>query len=442
MITIALCLSTLNDEETLDLTLNKLREISDEIFIIDKGSLDKTLNKAALFTNNLFIADDTNYGEVLSEVLSKIKSQYILYLNGDEDFSYEDIEKFKIIKDIYDDNEDYIKFNYDLGAGEDLVSFKITRLVKKEKALSLKTSILENIMLEGKGVSSDLKLNKFQKTQPLNIEEIYDTPIKVLIGSYIHDKKEILEKFLKSILNLDKEDLILDYYFIDDYNDAITSQLLKDFKIHHNNTTIFDVALGENSYICNDENVCDDSLLDRVIRFKNKILTHGRKKNYDYVLILNSNIMLYPKSLKSLIHGKKDIVSNMLWNKCNEKDDPSFLAILNAGYFLNDYREYKKLSDEDKLKENFNVLTMLRNPSYYKVNGVGPCILLSRRAILAGCNFTKIYNISFENEGMYFSLRAAVLGFEMFVDTNYPANMLYVADKSTNHKDFTELACE
>lgn len=441
MITIALCLSTLNNAESLDLTLNKLREISDEIFVIDKGSLDKTLNKAALFTSNLFVANDDNYGDVLSEVLRKVKSKYILYLNGDEDFSSEDIENLKIIKDVYDDSEDYIKFKYDLGDGEDLVSFMITRLVKKEKALALKTSLFENIMLEGKGVNTEIKLKKLQKKEALSMEEIYDTPIKVLIGSYIHGKKETVEKFLNSLLNLDKDDLDVDYYFIDDYNDFDTSKLLSDFKINHKNTTIFDVELGENSYICHDENVYDDDLLDRILRFKNRIINHGRIKSYDYVLILNSNILMYPKSLKSLIDGKKEVVSNILWNKCNEKDESSFLTILNEGYFLNNYHKYKELSDEDKLKENLKVLTMIRKPGYYKVNGVGPCMLLSRRAIIAGCNFNKIYNTSFEKEEMYFSLRAAVLGFEMFVDTNYPASIIYTPDESRLLEEINDTVC-
>lgn len=441
MITIALCLSTLNNEESLDLTLTKLREVSDEIFVIDKGSLDKTLNKAALFTSNLFVANDNNFSEILSEVLRKVNSKYILYLNGDEDFSSEDIENLKILKDVYDDSEDYIKFKYDLGDGEALVPFMITRLVKKEKALALKTSLFENILLEGKGISTDIILKKIQKKESLTMEEIYDTPIRVLIGSYIHNKKETVEKFIKSLLNLEKDDLVIDYYFIDDYNDIDTSKLLNDFKINHKNSTIFDVELGENSYICNDENVCDDDLLDRIVRFKNRIINYGRSKAYDYVLILNANILLYPNSLKSLIDGKKDIVSNILWNRCNEKDEASFLTILNEGYFLNNYHKYEELSDEDKLRENLKVLTMIRKPGYYKVNGVGPCVLLSRRAILAGCNFNKIYNTSFEKEEMYFSLRAAVLGFEMFVDTNYPASVIYTLHESRVDENFNDTVC-
>lgn len=441
MITIALCLSTLNNAESLDLTLTKLREISDEIFIIDKGSIDKTLNRAALFTSNLFVANDTNYGEVLSEVLRKVNSKYILYLNGDEDFSSEDMENLKILKDVYNDSEDYIKFKYDLGDGEDLVSFMITRLVKKEKALALKTSLFENIMLEGKGVSTDIKLKKTHKKESLSMEEIYDTPIRVLIGSYIHDKRETVEKFLKSLLNLDKDDLVVDYYFIDDYNDLDTSKLLSDFKISHKNTTIFDVELGENTYICHDENVFDDDLLDRIIRFKNRIINLGRINSYDYVLIINANMLMYPNGLKSLIDGKKDIVSNILWNKCNEKNESSSLTILNEGYFLNNYHKYEELSDEDKLKENLKVLTMIRKPGYYKVNGVGPCVLLSRRAILAGCNFNKIYNTSFEKEEMYFSLRAAVLGFEMFVDTNYPASIIYTPNESRRDEEINDTVC-
>lgn len=426
MITIALCLSTLNDGDNLDLSLKRLVGIVDEVFIIDKGSNDDSVKKSALFTNNIFNASNDNYGLILSNVLKKVQSQYILYMNGDEYFSYEDIEKLKVVKEVYSDNVDYIKFDYIIDEDTNIMpSLKIKRLVKREKALGLKSALFENLKVEGVGVNTDIKLRKNLREDSLNIEEIYDTPLKILIGSYICEDKNVLAKFLDSLLNLDKEGLSVDYYFIDDNIDSDSKDILSDFKEKQINSKIFDVELCENTCLCPDENILNEELDDRIIRFKNKIIDYARISNYDYLLMVDSNIRLYPKSLDSLINTRKDIVSNILWSKCNSEEDELPQVWLKDGYNLYETNISIPLTEEEKEIEKQAFLDLLRKPGCYRVGGVGACILLSRRSLIGGCNFNKLYNISSVNDDVYFSLRAAVLGFEMFVDTNYPAHIIY-----------------
>lgn len=53
---------------------------------------------------------------------------------------------------------------------------------------------------------------------------------KILIGSPIHQKPEILKEFLLSLKELDKSKFDISYYFIDDNIDQYSSRLLKDFE--------------------------------------------------------------------------------------------------------------------------------------------------------------------------------------------------------------------
>jgi len=70
-------------------------------------------------------------------------------------------------------------------------------------------------------------------------------------------------------------------------------------------------------------------------------------------------------------------------------------------------------------------LNQLKVPGVYTVGGLGACTLISKRAIQAGVNFKEIYNISFMGEDRHFCIRAVALGFELFVDTHYPAFHIY-----------------
>lgn len=70
-------------------------------------------------------------------------------------------------------------------------------------------------------------------------------------------------------------------------------------------------------------------------------------------------------------------------------------------------------------------LNTLRRPGIYEVGGLGACTLISRRALEAGANFSKIKNLSLTGEDRHFCVRAAVLGFPLYVDTHLPAYHIY-----------------
>jgi glycosyltransferase involved in cell wall biosynthesis len=86
-----------NEEKFLDNCLSKIKDIVDEIIIVDTGSNDKTLETAKKFTDKIFNfiwCDDFSKARNFS--LSKASGDYILVLDADEVVS--DIDKVKIKK--------------------------------------------------------------------------------------------------------------------------------------------------------------------------------------------------------------------------------------------------------------------------------------------------------------------------------------------------------
>jgi glycosyltransferase involved in cell wall biosynthesis len=86
---ISVCIITLNEEENLPRCLESVREVADEIIIVDSGSTDRT-NYIATDFNARFIRNDWNgYVDQKNFAISKAKFNWVLSIDADEELSPE-----------------------------------------------------------------------------------------------------------------------------------------------------------------------------------------------------------------------------------------------------------------------------------------------------------------------------------------------------------------
>ncbi|WP_163144142.1 CDP-glycerol glycerophosphotransferase family protein [Bacillus sp. 22-7] len=262
---------------------------------------------------------------------------------------------------------------------------------------------------------------------------------KILIGSPIHQKPQILEIFLNSLKRLNNIDMEIHYLFIDDNIDKKSTELLKRFAYEPKNIKIIN-GDKEDSYFTNEQtHYWNDTLVWKVANFKNKIIQEACEGDYDFLFLLDSDLILHPYTLQQLIQSEKDIVSNIFWTKW-QPDLPELPQV----WMFDEYEQYYKksgenLTDEEKTKRHIDFINMLRVPGVYEVGGLGACTLISKKAIKAGVNFNEIKNISFWGEDRHFCIRAQALGLSLFVDTNYPAFHIYrYSDLSNANNYFKE----
>lgn len=120
---------------------------------------------------------------------------------------------------------------------------------------------------------------------------------KVLIGSPIYDKMEYcVKEFLESLKNLDYDNfdiLIVDNSHTDDF---------------------FKKLRAEEGIITIKDNTTEVKNKLRLVSSRNKILNYALKYNYDYVLMMDSDVIAPPNLLKNLISHNKDIVSGLYYN--------------------------------------------------------------------------------------------------------------------------------
>lgn len=249
--------------------------------------------------------------------------------------------------------------------------------------------------------------------------------IRVLFGSPVRQHPAVLEHFLTSARKLDHDDLAVDYWFIDNNTEERASQLLAHFAREDSNATIVRHA-DNGEYICDEKtHYWKEEVIWKVAAFKNNIIGRALAEGYDYVFLVDSDLVLHPKTLVHLIQLGKEIVSEIFWTRW----EPGFPELpqvwVNDQYNLYDRARGEALTQAEVLQRVNTFLGQLRVPGVYKVGGLGACTLISQKALRAGVGYKEIYNVSFVGEDRHFCIRAAALGFDLFVDTHYPAFHIY-----------------
>ncbi len=263
--------------------------------------------------------------------------------------------------------------------------------------------------------------------------------MKILIGSPVHQKPEILKQFIISLEQLEKENFDVDYIFIDDNIITESSDLLNQFASKHNNSVIYK-GKQLDEYKCDDNtHHWDEELMWKVAAFKDNIINKALELNYDYLFLIDSDLVLHPKTLYQLYSDNKDIISNIFWTRWENNLDYELPQV----WLRDQYDQFFKLreevlSAEEKIRREQQFLDALRIPGIYKIGGLGACTLICRNALKRGVNFKEIKNLSFSGEDRHFCIRAQALGFDLYVDTFYPAYHIYRETDLSGVKKYKE----
>ena len=93
--TISVCMIVKNEEENLGACLDCLKEIADEIIIVDTGSVDATKSIAAKYTHKIFDFTWVNdFAAARNFAFSKATMDYIYSADADERLDEENIKRF------------------------------------------------------------------------------------------------------------------------------------------------------------------------------------------------------------------------------------------------------------------------------------------------------------------------------------------------------------
>ena len=218
--------------------------------------------------------------------------------------------------------------------------------------------------------------------------------MKILVGAPVNQTDEVFEQYIISLRNMDGE---FDFFFI-----LHNSPHIKKF-LNENEYVEFNTSTKYEPHIWNPNNLKEVGLM------RNMLLDYVKEHDYDYFLSCDSDQIVHPQMLQHLLSLDKDIVGEIIWTKWKESEQ----EMPNA--WMSDYYEFGNFPTQ-----------LFRTPGLYKVGMLGGCYLIKREVLLAGVNYNPVYNLSCTTwEDRAFFVRAAVQGFDCYVDTTYPINHLY-----------------
>lgn len=159
-ITISLCMIVRNEEKVLARCLDCVKDIVDEMIIVDTGSVDSTKEIARHYTDKIYDfpwIDD--FAAARNFAFQQATQEYILWLDADDIFADDDQKKLLGLKQTLDPSIDSITMNYYLAfdqQGNVVSSNRRNRLVKRSNNFQWIGAVHEYLAVYGKIVDSDM----------------------------------------------------------------------------------------------------------------------------------------------------------------------------------------------------------------------------------------------------------------------------------------------
>jgi len=219
--------------------------------------------------------------------------------------------------------------------------------------------------------------------------------LKLLIGSVINQKSNVVKEFLISLKELKRENLTIDYLFIDYGLDGQTTNLLNQLTAKSRSMTVLKKS----------HNLAEE---------KNKLVSWAREREYDYLFMTNADLILDPKTLTHLISLNKDIVSEIYWTTIYGSRSKLPLR------WLDEYVTDSQVEVESK--DMINYVNKLASHGLFPSNVIGDSTLFSKKALQQNITFLeKTIVIPLINQEMQITQIGKHLGIEGFVDTCFSA---------------------
>ncbi|SDB90556.1 glycosyltransferase [Shouchella lonarensis] len=251
--------------------------------------------------------------------------------------------------------------------------------------------------------------------------------MRVLIGSPVNQTPQILRPFLDMLSHIEQETISIDYLFLDDNDDHTSRARLQTFAKKTARCIVRPSTYPKTMPYHKDDMThgWDVSLVKKVATFKNDMIQYAIEKDYDYLFLIDSDVLIHPHTIEHLVQTEKDIVCEVYWTQWQPESIPLPQVWMCNQYDLFRREEGEELSASEESQRNLSFLKQLKKPGLYEVGGLGACTLISNKALTAGVNFNDIHNLSLLGEDRHFCVRAVALGFPLFVDTHYPAYHIY-----------------
>ena len=224
--------------------------------------------------------------------------------------------------------------------------------------------------------------------------------IKVLIAAPLKQDIGIFREYQNALDRLIIPDgVTVDRFFVVNDCDEVIPEIRGDYRV---------INTGDRYEKAVNDHIWTTDNLDKMPRLRNACIQRVLSAGYDYLFSIDTDLILQPETLVTLLESDKDIVSEIFWTNgwCN-----AWLWDQSSG-----------------------MLAEWTTPGLYQVGMTGACTLMKAEVFKAGVDYSPLPNIrkALWGEDRWFCIRAACHGFELWVDSHYPAEHLFTDEHYKN----------
>lgn len=160
MITISLCMIVKNEEDTLARCLDSIKEVVDEIVVVDTGSTDNTLSIARKYTDRVYSfewVDD--FSAARNYAFSQAAMDYQMWLDADDVLAAEQAQKLAELKNTLSPDTDVVTMKYHTHFdenGKPVFTSTRGRLFRRERGFRWQDAVHEFVPMAGNIQHSDI----------------------------------------------------------------------------------------------------------------------------------------------------------------------------------------------------------------------------------------------------------------------------------------------
>lgn len=163
MVTVSLCMIVKNEEEVLDRCLSSVRDLVDEIVIVDTGSTDDTKRIAHRYTDRVYDFEwIDDFSAARNYSFSLATQEYILWLDADDTLRERDRQLFRALKETLDPAVDSVAMEYHLlfdAEGNPAALSRRNRLVKRSRGFRWLNRVHEYLEVNGSIYVTDIAVS-------------------------------------------------------------------------------------------------------------------------------------------------------------------------------------------------------------------------------------------------------------------------------------------
>ncbi len=184
MITLSICMIVKNEEDVIGRALECVKDIADEIIVVDTGSTDRTMEIVSRYTNKVYYFEwISDFAAARNYSFSKATMDYQMWLDADDVIDEKNRELLKQLKQELDPAVDMVRMKYDVGFdqnGNTTFSYYRERIFKRAMNYKWVGEIHEVIVPYGNTISNEIAImhKKIRQNEPQRNLKIFEKMIR------------------------------------------------------------------------------------------------------------------------------------------------------------------------------------------------------------------------------------------------------------------------